>query len=56
MLTGKQAAAAIRQKASDLCAELKERGIIPALTMIGVGEKTDGVSAILALYTVQDAA
>ena len=56
MLTGKQAAAAIGQKASDLCAELKERGIVSALAMIGVGEKPDSISAVLAFHAVQDAA
>ncbi|MBP0969284.1 MAG: hypothetical protein J5744_03970 [Oscillospiraceae bacterium] len=56
MLTGRQAAAAIKQKASDLCTELNERGIIPALAIIGVGENSYGISAVLALHTVQAAA
>ena len=43
-LTGKQVAAAIKEKASALCAELKGKGIVPTLAVIRVGEKPDDIA------------
>ena len=44
ILSGKETAAAIQEKIREKCAVLKERGIVPKLLLIRVGERPDDVS------------